>query len=398
MRRQIAWLLPWALVACVTDGAKYRIRPDGPLLAGREAWVSATRSAPARRVNVVLLVADDLGYADVGAMGRPGPRIATPNLDALAAQGVTFEQGYVTSPLCSPSRAGLLTGRYQQRFGHEGQPHDRYAKNALEFFVFEHFVAGGEWQLERRVAPDAEDVRRQGLPVGELTLADLLKRHGYATGVVGKWHLGAGHDFQPRQRGFDEHYGVYEAYTLYADPPDRGDVVNVKHGDFSERFIWGKGRSGTAAVRRDDVVVEEPGYLTTRFADEAVAFIDKHRAEPFFLYVPFTAPHTPFQALKTDVAKFEGEPDENRRVYLALVASLDEAVGRVVKAIDERGLGGETLVVFMSDNGGALYTGATTNAPFKGGKFTLFEGGIRVPMMARLPGRLPAGLRYAQPV
>ncbi len=396
---RLSWLLPSCLlVACATSTAQYRISPDAKLLAGRTAWREAQRAEPRARVNVVLLVADDLGSSDVGALGHAGPGIATPNIDALAAQGVTFEQGYVTSPLCSPSRAALLTGRYQQRFGHEGQPHERYASNALEYFVFEHFIAGGEWQLERRVSPDPDDVQRQGLPVGELTLAELLRRYGYATGAFGKWHLGWNPDFQPTHRGFDEQYGFYEAYSLYAAPADRDDVVSVRHGDFSERFIWSKGRSGSAAMRKNEAVIDEPGYLTTRFADEAVSFIDRHRAEPFFLYVPFSAPHTPFQARKEDVARFAAEPDENRRVYLALVASLDDAVGRIVRALDERGLTDDTLVVFVSDNGGALYTHATSNAPFRGGKFTLFEGGVRVPFIARFPGRLPKGARYAEPV
>lgn len=385
-----------SLVSCVHGGEAFRIRPDADKLAVRDAYVTGPRLTPKRKLNVVLLVADDLGRMDVSMYGDG--RAQTPSIDRIAREGVAFRSGYVTSPLCSPSRAALLTGRYQQRFGHEGQPHERYARNGLEYFFFKNFIARGDWVLERGVAPDDEDVQRQGLPKSELTLAEVLKRHGYATAAFGKWHLGWNEDFQPHRRGFDQHFGFYEAYSLYRADLDSPDVVNQRHDDFSERFIWGKGRGGTAAIRRNGAVVEEAGYFTDRITDEAIGFIDAHKNEPFFVYVPFQNPHTPFQAKKSLYDRFPEEKDENRRVYLALIASLDESVKRILDALDERNLAQDTLVVFVSDNGGALYTHATSNAPFQGGKFSFFEGGLRVPFAMRWPASFPAGTAFDAPV
>jgi arylsulfatase A-like enzyme len=390
----VVWLA--VLGACAPDAARFRIRPDEPRLAGRSAWLAGPPVTPRQRVNVVLIVADDLGRADVSTY--PEGRVETPNLDRLARAGVTYEAGYVTAALCSPSRAALLTGRSQQRFGHEGQPHDRYARSGLEYLWMKTFMATDDWRVLRWSAPDEADVQRQGLPASELTLAELLKRAGYATGMFGKWHLGWAPEFQPHRRGFDDFYGFYEAYSLYAAPTDRADIVEQHLDEFSDRFIWGRGRGDISAVVRNGVPTEEPGYLTDRFTDEAIAFIDRHRAEPFFLYVPYQNPHTPFQVKRSDHDRFPHEKDPVRRAYLALISSLDQSVGRLLDALEERGLAEDTLVIFLSDNGGALYTRATSNAPFQGGKFTLFEGGLRVPYTMRWPGHIPAGLRYAEPV
>ncbi len=383
-------------VSCAMGGERFTIRPDERLQRGHDAYLARPAQTPRERVNVVLIVADDLGRADVSMY--PEGRVSTPNLDRLAADGVSYSAGYVTAALCSPSRAGLLTGRYQERFGHEGQPHDRYARNAIEYGWMKYAMATQDWQILRWNAPDEADVQRQGLPPSELTLADLLHHAGYATGIFGKWHLGWNEPFVPHHRGFDSFFGFTEAYSLYAAPTDRDDIVNQHLDEFSDHFIWGGGRKGTSAVVRNGVVVDEPGYLTDRFTDEAIAFIDQHRDEPFFVYLPYQNPHTPFQVKKTDYDAFASEPDPIRRTYLALIRSLDTSVGRVLEALEARGLRESTLVIFISDNGGALYTHATNNAPFQGGKFTLFEGGIRVPYSMRWPGRIPAGARYDEPV
>lgn len=381
--------------SCLPGGEQYRIKPDPAALARRDAFVAGPlKSAP--RLNVVVIFADDLGVNDT-SLSATGA-VKTPGLERLAAGGVTLGQASVTAPICSPSRAALLTGRYQQRFGHEGQPHERYARNALEAFAFRHFVAGGDWQYFRPVAPDLEDVQRQGLPKSEVTLAEVLKRSGYATGAFGKWHLGWNDDSVPHHRGFDTHVGFYEAYTLYQRDVDSPSVVNQRHDDVSEGFIWGKGRTGTAQLVRNGVPFEDDGYLPDTLTREAISFIEAHRAENFFVYLPLQNPHTPFQARRDLFDRFADEPDQNRRVYKALVASLDECVTKVLDALDAQGLADDTLVVFLSDNGGALYTHAADNRPLQGGKFTLFEGGVRVPMVMRWPRRLPAGQRYEQPV
>ena len=385
-----------ALFGCATPMSYAPLREDGALREGRRAWEAAPKVAPREPVNVVLLVADDLGRFDTSMYGDG--RARTPSIDRIAQGGVAFGAGYVTAPICSPSRAGLLTGRYQQRFGHEGQPHERYAQNGVEYWAFKSFVARGDWKLFRWAQPAAGDLPRQGLPTSELTLADLLKRAGYATGAFGKWHLGWSEDFQPQHRGFDEHYGFYEAYTLYYADVHRPDVVNLHHDDFSDDFLWSKGRSGSAAIRRNGQVIDEPGSLTDRIADEAISFIDRNKDRPFFAYVPFLAPHTPHQTTQAELAAFASEPDPNRRVFLALIASLDRNIGRILDALDARGLSDKTLVIFLADNGAALYTRTGTNLPLAGGKMSLFEGGVRVPFAMRWPGRVPAGARFDEPV
>jgi arylsulfatase A-like enzyme len=381
--------------ACLPGGEAYRISVDPAAIAQREAYVRGpVREAP--RLNVVLILADDLGVQDTSLV--PNGLVKTPGLERLAAGGVSLGQASVTAPICSPSRAALLTGRYQQRFGHEGQPHDRYARNGLEAFYFRHFIAGGDWQLHRPVAPDLEDVQRQGLPPAEVTLAEVLKRSGYATGAFGKWHLGWNEASAPHRRGFDLHVGFYEAYSLYQRDVDSPSVVNQHHDDVSEQFIWGKGRTGSSQLVRNGVPFVDDGYLTDTLTSEAISFIEAHRAQNFFVYLPLQNPHTPYQAKKALFDRFADEPDQNRRVYKALIASLDESVTRVLDALDRNGLSDDTLVIFLSDNGGALYTKAADNRPLQGGKFTLFEGGVRVPMVLRWPKRLPAGQRYEQPV
>ncbi len=385
----------FCLTACLPGGEAYRIASDPSAVARRDAFLARPlKSAP--RLNVVVMLADDLGVNDTSLAS--GGAVKTPGLERLAAGGVLLQQASVTAPLCSPSRAALLTGRYQQRFGHEGQPHERYARNGLEAFAFRHFIAGGDWQFHRPVAPDLEDVQRQGLPVGELTLAEVLSRSGYATGAFGKWHLGWNEASAPHRRGFDTHVGFYEAYTLYQPDLKSPDVVNQRHDDVSEGFIWGKGRTGTAQLVRNGVPFEDDGYLPDTLTSEAIRFIEAHRAENFFVYLPMQNPHTPFQAKKALFDRFAEEPDQNKRVYKALIASLDESVTRVLDALDRTGVADDTLVIFLSDNGGALYTHAADNRPLQGGKFTLFEGGVRVPMVMRWPRRLPAGTQYEQPV
>ena len=309
------------------------------------ALVSAAAGAEPRRPNVVLLIADDLGYADLGFQG--GKDIPTPHLDALAAGGVRCSNGYVSGPYCSPTRAGLLTGRYQQRFGHEFNP--------------------GEGRRNDEV----------GLPLSETTLADRLKAAGYATGLVGKWHLGFAPKFHPQKRGFDEFFGFLGgAHTYFV-------------GESTDVF------RGTEPIR-------EPAYLTDAIGREAVSFIERHKGGPFFLEVAFNAVHTPMDAADARLAKFAAIPDKSRRTYAAMLSALDDAAGAVLGKIREAGLEGETLVVFISDNGGPTMLGTTingsSNAPLRGSKRTTLEGGIRVPFVLSWKGTLPAGKVYDRPV
>jgi arylsulfatase A-like enzyme len=295
-----------------------------------------------RKPNIVLIVGDDMGYADVGFHGCKD--IPTPALDALAKSGTRFTSGYVSGPYCSPTRAGLLTGRYQQRFGHEFNP-----GNGAEM----------------------------GLPITETTIADRLKQAGYATGLVGKWHLGNAPQFHPQKRGFDEFFGFLAG---------------------AHSYVPGK---GTPILRGTEAVMEKE-YLTDAFGREAVAFIDRHKEKPFFLYLAFNAVHTPMEATNDRVARFAAIQPPIRRTHNAMMLAMDQAIGKVMGKLKADKLEEQTLVFFISDNGGPTMQGTTVNAsknaPLRGSKRTTLEGGIRVPFVVTWPGQVPAGGVYEHPV
>jgi arylsulfatase A-like enzyme len=294
-------------------------------------------AASATKPNILIIVGDDMGYADVGFNGCK--EIPTPNLDALAKSGVRFTSGYVSGPYCSPTRAGLLTGRYQTRFGHEFNP----------------------------------DGAGMGLPLNEKTIADRLKTAGYATGLVGKWHLGADPEYHPLKRGFDEFFGF----------------MGGSHSYFQ-----------SAGIQRGTNQIAELDYTTDAFGREAVSFIERHRREPWFLYLAFNAVHTPMHATDDRLAKFSKVSDEKRRTYDAMMLAMDEAIGRVRAKLVEAGLETNTLVYFIADNGGPVMPGTTMNAsrndPFRGGKRTTLEGGVRVPFIVSWPSHLKPGV-YSEP-
>ena len=221
------------------------IEYDEERIAQKEAFLNEVQQdigPGSARPNIVIILADDLGKTDISLYG--GDTVKTPHIDAIGQRGVTFTDAYCTSPICSPSRAALMTGRYPQRYGFETQPLNRYPRNRLEYNVYKHLMDMGNWRprnLER--VPRQEDILRQGLPPSELTLAELARAHGYSTGLVGKWHLGYGESLQPTQRGFDYFYGFYEAFTLF-DAIDDPDIVNHRHDYFASKHIWAQERNG----------------------------------------------------------------------------------------------------------------------------------------------------------
>ncbi len=308
------------------------------------------RSANQTKPNYILIVADDLGYADLSLNGSK--QINTPNIDGLAKNGVNFTNGYVSSAVCSPSRAGLITGRNQVEFGHD----NNLAHNQPGF-----------------------DPEYLGLPVTEKTIPDYLKPLGYVSGLVGKWHLGYEPQFHPLKRGFDEFWGYTGGgHDYFTSEPN------------------GKGYKSPIECN-----YKEPSpitYITDDVGTECVDFIQRHRDEPFFLFASFNAPHTPMQATEEDLALFSHIKNKKRRTYCAMVHRLDVNVGRIVEAVRKAGLENNTLIVFISDNGGPVLTNASVNAPFNGKKGTLLEGGIHVPYIMSWPGTLPKGEIYDKPV
>ena len=310
------------------------------------AIVTALPAAAAEeKPNIVIIVADDLGYADLGIHGCKD--IPTPHIDSIAKAGVRCTSGYVSGPYCSPTRAGLLTGRYQQRFGHEFNP------------------GGGARAAEI------------GLPVSEKTIADHLKAAGYATGLIGKWHLGNDDQFHPNRRGFDEFFGF----------------LGGAHAYFAGQGV---------PILRNTEAVAEHEYFTDAIAREAAAFIDHHKDRPFFLFLSFNAVHTPMHATETGLQKFAETKDQRRRTYAAMLASMDDAVGRTLGRIRANQLEEQTLIFFLSDNGGptmrSTSVNGSDNAPFRGSKRTTLEGGIRVPFFVQWKGKLPAGKVYHEAV
>jgi arylsulfatase A-like enzyme len=348
-----------------------------------------------KRPNIIIILADDLGKMDVSLYG--GKNVSTKNIDAIGQNGATFNQAYISSPICAPSRAGLLTGRYQQRFGFEINTHERYPTNRIEYYGYKWLYTNDVFQLpeglDEIAVPTFDAIHKQGLPPTEFILPELLKKHGYATAAMGKWHLGYNETARPMRRGFDYHYGFLQAFSLYA-PVEQEGIVNKRLDDFTDGFLWEKARTGNCAIQRNGKVIEEKGYLTNRIAEESTQWMEAHKEEPFFMYIPFSAPHTPFQATQEYYDKYAHVESPEKRIYYAMIHALDDAVGTIMDKLKELELEENTMVIFLSDNGGATYTVAPDNSPLKGGKLTNFEGGINIPFMVQWKGHIPAGITY----
>lgn len=360
----------------------------------KSKWMNQGTPIPdPNRPNIVLIMADDLGVADLKLYDVNGQ--ATPHIDRLASEGVKFNNAFVTSPVCSPSRAAIITGRYTQRFGFEYQLHDRYLKNRLEYHAFKLIMKNGPWRPKWMAeVPGKEAILKQGLPPDEITLPELLQKQAYHTGLIGKWHMGSDEDHKPCNFGFDYQYGFYESHSLYAYEGTSGIVDQKVKEDFTDKHIWKGQRKGPHAIFRNCQEIEEQDYLTDRIAEEGIDFIDRNRDEPFFLWLSFNAPHTPLQAKEEYYNLFAHIEDPVKRIYAAMIANLDDALGSVLNHIKELNLEENTLIFFISDNGGAEYTFTTENGPYKGGKITDFDGGLKVPFIMKWKGQIPEGMSY----
>jgi len=311
----------------------------------------------ATRPNLIVIMADDLGYADVGFNGCQD--IPTPHIDSIAKEGVQFTSGYVPYSVCGPSRAGFITGRYQQRFGFERNP--QYRPNDPEM----------------------------GLTTDETTIADALGSVGYRCGIVGKWHLGANKVHHPINRGFHEFFGHLGGGHRYF-----AEELNIKNSMDAE----GEAESYRTWILDRHTPVKTTDYLTDEFSKAAVRFIDRHSDQPFFLFLSYNAPHTPLQATPEYLDRFSHISDRQRRTYAAMVSAVDDGVGEVLSRLHDLELEDNTIVFFLSDNGGPTTKNGSRNAPLRGKKSDVWEGGFRVPFVAKWPAGIPANKTFDHPV
>lgn len=371
-------------------------RPIGPY---QEVTWAQGQQVPAdeeRPPNIIVILVDDMGFNDLTTYGGgvAGGTVPTPAIDRLAAEGVTFANGYAGNAVCAPSRAALLTGRYSTRFGFEFTPTPGPMLR-LTSMMTEQTDGLHKTIFNSEAAAVMPDFEEMGMAGSEITVAELLKTRGYHTMHIGKWHLGRTEEYRPTSQGFNE--SLLMDNLLYL-PEDHPDVVNSKQ-DFDpiDRFLWKFGLN--AVTFNNGERFNTPTYMTDYFTDEAVKAIEANKNNPFFLYLAHWGVHTPLQAAKADYDALSHIEDHRLRVYASMVRSLDRSVARVEQALKDNGLYENTLVIFTSDNGGAGYIGLPEiNKPYRGWKLTFFEGGTHVPFFARWPRVIPEGITYNKPI
>lgn len=354
-----------------------------------------------RPPNIIFILADDLGINDISTFGGgvAGGQVPTPNIDKLAADGAIFSQAYAGNATCAPSRAMLMTGRYPTRTGFEFTPTPPGMGRMVSTISnqMNTSLPPAEYSPSEDNVVAYEDM---GLPGSEITIAELLKEQGYHTAHIGKWHLGRNAETNPLAQGFDESLLMASGLFLEEDDPD--GVKAQLDFDPIDKFLWA-GMQYAASFHNDgfdDADRFKPGgYLTDWWTDESLKVIEANRNHPFFLYLAHWGVHTPLQATRADYEAVGDIKPHRLRVYAAMVRALDRSVGRIMAKLEEEGLSDNTIIVFSSDNGGAGYIGLPeVNAPYRGWKITLFEGGIRTPMFIKWPARINAGTRIKTPV
>ncbi len=354
---------------------------------------STSQSSQGRKPpNIILIVADDLGYNDItlNGGGLAKGTVPTPHINSLAQQGANFETSYSGNATCAPSRAAMMTGRYPTRFGFEFTPTPKQFMKVIGHYKGPNQLYDAIYHAERE--KDLIPYETMGLPRSEITMAKMLKGQGYRTLHVGKWHLGDAPEFRSHVHGFDEALSFQHGSSLFL-PENDPNVVNAQQSfDIIDKFQWAAGSFGMHFNGGEPFKPKR--YVTDYLTDEAEKAIEANRKQPFFLYLAYTAPHTPLQATKEDYAALSHIEDHTLRVYAAMVRNLDRNIGRVLQTLKDKGLDDNTLVIFTSDNGGAHYVGLDgLNKPYRGWKATFFEGGIRVPMFMKWPAGIPKGVK-----
>lgn len=391
-----AWQYRLELLVNVVPNIVKSLNPIQPNVPNNWSVGPATASlSPSERPpNIILILADDMGFNDISLYngGAADGSLQTPNIDAIAQDGVSFTNGYAANAICAPSRASIMTGRYSTRFGFEFTP------------VFPILATIAQWgqdinptpllaQIDHATADTMPPMDELKLPDSEITIAETLKDAGYYTAHIGKWHLG--NSSGPQKQGFDD--SLYMKGIAYL-PPDHPNVVNAKREDDTiERMVWAVATYENQFNNGESF--QPDGYLTDYYTNEAVKVIENNQHRPFFLYLAHWGIHNPLQATRDDYDKFSHIQDHSLRVYASMIHAMDRSVGKITEKLEELGLSDNTMIVFTSDNGGANYIALPdVNHPYRGWKLTHFEGGTHVPFMAKWPAQIEAGSTMENPV
>ena len=353
-------------------------------------WPIVESSVITTKPNIILILADDLGFNDVSFYngGAADGSLMTPNIDNLAKEGVAFLNGYAASPVCSPSRAAIMTGRYSSRYGFEFTPYPAQAAKIMNLLREDDEL---ETIYLEDVQLDEVGLTIGGLPDKEVTVAEMLQKNGYYTAHIGKWHLGGFTDgMKPNDQGFDDSLMLNSSLYL---PKNHPDIVNAKVDSSIEDMVWAS--SQFAASFNGSEPFKPGGYITDYYTDEAIKVINNNKDRPFFLYLGHFAPHNPLQSLRKDYEKHNHMENHTLQVYSGMIEALDRSIGKIVTTLEENGLTENTLIIFTSDNGGAGYIGLDNiNKPYRGWKLTHFEGGMHIPFFAKWPAKIKKDMRY----
>lgn len=379
----------------VINAIRKPVEPNHPVV-WRQGPATPSAQPNERPPNIIFILADDMGFNDVSFYngGAADGSLQTPHIDSIAEGGVVFTNGYAANAMCAPSRASVMTGRYSTRFGFEFTPIPKIGPT-----IFKLMNRKSKQPHKTIIHHDLVDqippIGDLGMPPSEITIAEMLKKAGYYTAHIGKWHLGSTNNMRAENQGFDD--SLTMSGFLYL-PENSPQVVNSKQ-DFDpiDKMVWAFAQY--SADFNGGKAFEPKGYITDYYTDEAIKVIEANKHRPFFLYLAHWGIHNPLQAKKDDYDALSHIKDHRLRVYAAMIRAVDRSVGRVMTALKENGIDENTLVIFTSDNGGAGYLGLPgINKPYRGWKLTLFEGGTHVPFFARWPRRISAGLRYDKPI